>query len=490
MMNLIIIVIINNLPNIYNLFYMETQNIFTLDEVYQIAIQYKQRGEHVNLTQLLVTLENYALTEDDFDKKLSIFQYTGHIYRLLPNYHKSAELYFKALEMQPKEHIFIDLIQNYLISHQYDEAIRWADKADHLYNNVIFRQLRSSAMVNLCTPYLERKQFESCVSILRRYSEPDDVVLATTVTSVKNYCSIEKLNYQEVQTTGQKNVIYRPDVFNGRKISSSKNIEMAKIPVYICEIPHATLLAGSTIVLAGNKQFILDDTFFIFDRRRFLLDTHTKEVTKGYSALVNGIAVHARRGDSLDIDFAVYFGGTYSFNFYHWVIEHLPTFWVINQLPQYRDLPILVDEGSIKHPNMLAMLKQVNITNREIIPVKAGHAYNINKLIVISKLAHVSPSVRDELKPTDVIIHREAVEFLRQIFFMPTQSKPNRLIFLGRKSSVAARISNQEEIQSVFSDYGFEIVYPEELSLEQSIELFSQAKIIAGATGAAQQFSI
>jgi len=153
-------------------------------------------------------------------------------------------------------------------------------------------------------------------------------------------------------------------------------------------------------------------------------------------------------------------------------------------------LPILVDEGSIKHPNMLAMLKQVNITNREIIPVKAGHAYNINKLIVISKLAHVSPSVRDELKPTDVIIHREAVEFLRQIFFMPTQSKPNRLIFLGRKSSVAARISNQEEIQSVFSDYGFEIVYPEELSLEQSIELFSQAKIIAGATGAAQQFSI
>jgi capsular polysaccharide biosynthesis protein len=56
---------------------------------------------------------------------------------------------------------------------------------------------------------------------------------------------------------------------------------------------------------------------------------------------------------------------------------------------------------------------------------------------------------------------------------------------LGRRGSVATRVSNQEEIQSVFSDYGFEIVYPEELSLEQSIELFSQAKIIAGATGAA-----
>jgi tetratricopeptide (TPR) repeat protein len=464
----------------------EKQDIYTLDEIYKIAVEYKKSGNYIKLNGLCAQTITYVETEEDDSKKVELFHLIGKIYSLYPNYPKAITWFSKSLEIQKNEITLEEVIKALISSQKYEEAINYSDEAIVLYkNNVVFEYLRSIAITQWCAPHLDKGEFNICISILERYSAPNDIVLVSKLTSFKAYCLANNLYYQEIQTDGQKNIIYQPNIFNGKKIRSQKNIEVSKLPIYIAEIPHASLLSGSNIVLVeNNQQAIIDDAFFMFDRQRFHLDDPLRTVINGYSVPTNDILVRATP-NNLSIESAIYIGGTYSFNFYHWIIEHLPTFWVISQLPQYSDLPILVDKGSIKHPNMLAMLKQVNITNREIIPVKAGHAYNINKLIVISKLAYVSPSVRDELKPTDVIIHREAVEFLRQIFFMPTQSKPNRLIFLGRKSSVAARISNQEEIQSVFSDYGFEIVYPEELHLEQSIELFSQAKIIAGATGAA-----
>ncbi len=464
----------------------EKQDIYTLDEIYKIAVEYKKSGNYIKLNGLCAQTITYVETEEDDSKKVELFHLIGKIYSLYPNYPKAITWFSKSLEIQKNEITLEEVIKALISSQKYEEAINYSDEAIVLYkNNVVFEYLRSIAITQWCAPHLDKGEFNICISILERYSAPNDIVLVSKLTSFKAYCLANNLYYQEIQTDGQKNIIYQPNIFNGKKIRSQKNIEVSKLPIYIAEIPYASLLSGSNIVLVeNNQQAIIDDAFFMFDRQRFHLDDPLRTVINGYSVPTNDILVRATP-NNLSIESAIYIGGTYSFNFYHWIIEHLPTFWVISQLPQYSDLPILVDKGSIKHPNMLAMLKQVNITNREIIPVKAGHAYNINKLIVISKLAYVSPSVRDELKPTDVIIHREAVEFLRQIFFMPTQSKPNRLIFLGRKSSVAARISNQEEIQSVFSDYGFEIVYPEELHLEQSIELFSQAKIIAGATGAA-----
>lgn len=46
-------------------------------------------------------------------------------------------------------------------------------------------------------------------------------------------------------------------------------------------------------------------------------------------------------------------------------------------------------------------------------------------------------------------------------------------------------MDNQTEVQRIFEQHGFETIYPERLDFQSARELFSQAEIIAGPTGAA-----
>jgi len=466
----------------------EKQDIYTLDEIYKIAVEYKKSGNYIKLNGLCAQTISYVETEEDDSKKVELFHLIGKIYSLYPNYPKAITWFSKSLEIQRNEITLEEVIKALISSQKYEEAINYSDEAIALYkNNVVFEHLRSIAITQWCAPHLDKGEFNICISILERYSAPNDIVLVSKLTSFKAYCLANNLYYQEIQTVGQKNIIYQPDIFNGKKIRSQKNIEVSKLPVYIAEIPHASLLSGSNIVLVeNNQQAIIDDAFFMFDRQRLYLDAPLRTFISGYSVSTNDILVRATP-NNLSIESAIYIGGTYSFNFYHWLIEYLPSFWIVNQFEQYRDFPVLVDEKSVKHPNMKAALGQINIVNREIISISAGTAYHVDKLVIPSKLGYVNPSPLGDFKATDNIIHREAIEFLRMTFCVSSQQQQsvNKLLFLARRGNIITRISNQEEIQSVFSNYGFEIIYPEELSLEQSIELFSQAKIIAGATGAA-----
>ena len=47
------------------------------------------------------------------------------------------------------------------------------------------------------------------------------------------------------------------------------------------------------------------------------------------------------------------------------------------------------------------------------------------------------------------------------------------------------RLLNNKEVAELFKKYEFEIVFPENLSFEEQVKIFSQAKYIAGSTGAA-----
>jgi len=486
---------------------MLTKKIYTFEEIYPLAIRYKKQGNIVRLSELCACVISYANTESNEVKKVELFNLIGLIYSLYPD-HNSAVIWFsKALELHQREIVFISIIKSLIALGKYEKASVHISEALALHPDSDRLKSLQKVVINALTiHYLDEQKFEECSAFfkehfnnyelvlasglsssnnydfIKKYSY--DLILATRFFPVKEYCLAKKYFYREVETHGQKNVVYLASIFNGRKIRVQKNIEVPKRHVYISEIPNATLLAGTGIVLTENNTCALDDTFFVFDRYRIIFDAHLSAVIKSYSVSTNSGLICTNLSIS-PVASGIYIGGAYSPNFYHWMIEHLSLFWTIEQFEQYRNLPIIVDEKSIEHPNMRAALDKVNTFNREIVSVSVGSGYRFDKLIVPSRLVYISPSVRDHLRATDFIVHREAVEFLRKIFFIPSKQLPNRLLFLGRKTNVATRISNQEEIQNIFQQCGFEIVYPEELSLSQNMELFAQAKVIAGATGAA-----
>ena len=59
----------------------------------------------------------------------------------------------------------------------------------------------------------------------------------------------------------------------------------------------------------------------------------------------------------------------------------------------------------------------------------------------------------------------------------------SRYIFLSRHQDRYDRISNVADVEAVFSDLGFKVIYPETLSIEEQISLYANCEILAGPSG-------
>lgn len=60
----------------------------------------------------------------------------------------------------------------------------------------------------------------------------------------------------------------------------------------------------------------------------------------------------------------------------------------------------------------------------------------------------------------------------------------DRRVFVTRRGAHVRRLANSEEVESVFGSRGFEVRDPEEMAVDAQIELFSNARYVAGVHGA------
>lgn len=66
---------------------------------------------------------------------------------------------------------------------------------------------------------------------------------------------------------------------------------------------------------------------------------------------------------------------------------------------------------------------------------------------------------------------------------IPKKFSPKNKIFLRRPKESNRNIVNAEDVEDVFLDFGYQIVYPDQYSLIEQIEIFQQAKCIASMHG-------
>ncbi len=80
----------------------------------------------------------------------------------------------------------------------------------------------------------------------------------------------------------------------------------------------------------------------------------------------------------------------------------------------------------------------------------------------------------------------EAVEALRTAVLGASPGpEGGRRLFLPRRAHARHRLENEEEIETLLAGYGFEAVYPEQMTVAEQAALFRSASVIAGAKGAA-----
>ncbi|OOM74046.1 hypothetical protein CLPUN_41860 [Clostridium puniceum] len=293
--------------------------------------------------------------------------------------------------------------------------------------------------------------------------------------SCKEYCNIHNYKYfikQKEQS--QKN--YIPNYRDNTKANNYINIKFPEI--YIAELYNVNLIGGNSIIFDKNDNCIYDLPLRDHENRFNLAVSNVYFVDRNVT-----LTYYEKANEK--IEEGIMLLSNASFNYFHFNMEVLSKLCLINEIEEYNKIPILVDERCFKIKSFKDELDMLNIHGRNIIPLKLGYCYDIDKLIYISDLliGPIDLKKNTLLRYEDYIMNDTAVNLLHDN--LSINGTTSKKLFISRKNCFGTRILlNQNTIEQIFKDHDYEIVYPEIMSFQDQLKVFSEAEFIAGASGA------
>jgi capsular polysaccharide biosynthesis protein len=324
--------------------------------------------------------------------------------------------------------------------------------------------------------YKHQKQIKKYLSINDEIFHDDNRIALYKITNVKKYCLNKNLKYQVIYPK-QKSKVFKPYYFGDKK-KFTKNVIQPEM--YVAEIKNAIICGANSLILSSDDQCLLDSTTY----------PESKRVDFIYGPiryLINQKALIDIPKNKKNIESGIMMNGIASYNYYHWLLEFIPRLELINKLKKYSHIPFLVDQVCHDIPQLEESILLLKKHHQDIIFLEPNKQYHVRNLVVPSYTSWnvINLKKRITLRETDSIISSQSIKFLRSSYLLNIDkySKSNKKIYISRLTSKNRKF-NEEEIKLVFLNRGFEIIYPEELTFLEQLEIFSHAKVIAGATGA------
>jgi tetratricopeptide (TPR) repeat protein len=156
-----------------------------------------------------------------------------------------------------------------------------------------------------------------------------------------------------------------------------------------------------------------------------------------------------------------------------WMFESLARLWAIEQQPELRDLPLVVQDALTRWQDELLQLLGYDAARRiEVPPDAMLECRELHAASMVSVGHFISPV---------------AIQHLRRALgqrIAPLAAAPRR-IYLSRRGAATRRLANEAELLPLLEQHGFVAVQAETLSASQQLALFQSAEVILGVDGAA-----
>ncbi len=206
--------------------------------------------------------------------------------------------------------------------------------------------------------------------------------------------------------------------------------------------------------------------------------------------LSNGRVIVAQREISRHIDRGISLLAPGNYNYYHLMIETMSRLTLIDECAEYRHYPILVDSLIRTNTNFLEILNRCNIYKHPIIWVDKNEHVKVKELITASSCVFMPGNIkhRDDITVNDFVISSWLLNKHKQRLTTSSGGTSNftdAKYIVSRRNTENSRLVNEREVVEVYKKFGYEVIYPEKLSLTQQEELFSNAKDIVATSGAA-----
>lgn len=277
---------------------------------------------------------------------------------------------------------------------------------------------------------------------------------------------------------GEKRLIYAAPQYDQHE----KQIKYVDAdPIYIAVLNEVTVLAESNLIFTKSGWGLNDMIAYDTEHRLRL------QGNKGFDCIVGEDVVYTffYKKPPIHLKHGVMVSGNYSFNYYHLTFEILPKLINLDTFVP-KDVPLLIDDAMLKYVQYRELLEMCNTSGRKTIVLPKDTKVNVETLYYPSIASHIVPNIKagEIMRLTDAMFDSRSLEWLRTTL-LPRKSDRffGEKIFLYRNSNL--RLFNQDEVFDKLQELGYIKIATDDLSIEDQISLFNNAKEIVSGSGAA-----
>lgn len=253
--------------------------------------------------------------------------------------------------------------------------------------------------------------------------------------------------------------------------------------IFMFDLSQAVARPYSDVVIAGDKGIIPD----YFDIEEHLLyDTFTRRsipMAGGELFLLAKDVVRKRIASGVILtSYAIT-------NWTHFLTEIMPIVAMVEELGIPVSVPLLISK-----PGAAQMLEFLDLIKAPGRPIEIIDAPTLVEQATLFTPVSTVPfewlksrcGVPVRYSPSDCLFSPGAIATLKRRIgnLCPSVSEGKRVKVLIDRNSARRRVTNREEVVRYFSEKGYVIAIPEQMSLKEQMDLFSQASVIVGQTGA------
>ncbi|WP_247730609.1 glycosyltransferase family 61 protein [Halovivax limisalsi] len=251
---------------------------------------------------------------------------------------------------------------------------------------------------------------------------------------------------------------------------------------FVCEVPSVRLFGDWALSQRLDGTYVVEEMGHESTLRNRLLETFR---SFGIRRRVSEIAKpspeqFARPDFETIINLVPRHGGRHNnyVNFGHWILEDLPR---LRGYHRYYEATGRKPTLLLKNDPPSWMIETLTLLgfsssdwtewNRESATVSR---------LVVPKLSYIH-SVGAEYQPSD---RKWVVDRMKSAVDLSTDAAFPERVFVSRQGQDRRKIANYDAVMETLSEFGFESIRPEELSIESQIRLFDQAEVVVGPFGA------
>ena len=154
---------------------------------------------------------------------------------------------------------------------------------------------------------------------------------------------------------------------------------------------------------------------------------------------------------------------------FHWFMEVLPRIWTIKD--RAKEFVLLLPDTPYVREIGLESLELLDLKFEDVVLMKESDFYKVNALYFVTRITAPGQT------------HDRIMKEINEAF-VGGKTDGQGKIYISRAKARVRKVLNEAELTPLLKDHGFEILYGEDHSLAEQVEIFSKCSTLMGIHGA------